>query len=86
MSIESLFRRIADEHDCTVEATVLNDRYAKLLVVDHLGQQAVEAEIFPYEATDLAGARVPLVRVQVEDLPPVLVSPIPSAILAVILR
>lgn len=85
--VKALFEKLSDSWpDGTVEALVVNDRYLKLSLTSDLGV-VTSAEVFPYEATSPEGARVALVRVQSEGKAvPVLVSPVPSAVLAVILR
>jgi hypothetical protein len=99
MTIEALFHRIADQFPGTVEALELRANYAQLrfnaasqdegggyYVTERRAPPVVE--IFPYEARSPEGADVPLVRIQLkgDDPSPVLVSPLPSAIIALAMR
>lgn len=84
--MQRLFERIADHHAHKVECEEVRANYLRLLVGDG-SPRPQRVEIFPYEATGPAGERVPLVRVgHPDDGEPALVSPIPSAIIAVALR
>lgn len=91
--MQRLFERIADTFEGTVEAEEVREDYLRLVFrgpglagngePSHRGR----VEVFPYECRSLEGAKVPLVRVGYpDDGEPVLVSPIPSAVLAVALR
>jgi hypothetical protein len=86
MNMQRLFERIADTHEFIVRAEEVRPDYLRLKIgVDQ--QSEVRIEIFPYEATGPTGESVPLVLVGYpDDGEPVLVTPLPSAILAVALR
>ena len=84
--MQRLFERIADHHAHTVQCEEVRENYLRLLVGDG-SPHPQRVEIFPYLAKGLAGESVQLVRVgHPDDGEPVLVSPIPSAIIAVALR
>jgi len=86
MDMQRLFERIADHHAHTVQAEEVRENYLRLLIGDG-SPHPQRVEVFPHDAFGPMGERVPLVRVQhPDDGEPVLVSPLPSAILAVALR
>lgn len=93
MDMQRLFERIADTHDGKVEAEDIREDYMRLRV-EVIPQQS-EALFEVHDATIGMGSigvlHVPLVRIERycgfhDDEVPILVSPIPSAILAVALR
>lgn len=87
--MQRLFERIADHFDGKVEAEEIRPEYARLLFKWDDGGDArgERVEIFPYECRSPEGTAVPLVRVgHPDDGEPVLVTPVPSAIIAVALR
>jgi hypothetical protein len=87
MDMQRLFERIADHHDGTVEAEEVREDYLRIVFHIHHGESRERVEVFPYECLSKDGATVHLVRVgHPDDGEPVLVSPIPSAIIAVALR
>jgi hypothetical protein len=86
MDMQRLFERIADHHAHSVQAEEVRENHLRLLIGDGTPHPQ-RVEIFPHPAFDSTGAVVPLVRVgHPDDGEPVLVSPIPSAILACALR
>lgn len=81
-----LFERIADHHDGLVQAEEIRHDYLRLLIHTD-GHLRARVEIRAKDAVSPDGEPVPLVCVGYpDDGEPVLVSPIPSAILAVALR
>ncbi len=90
--MQSLFERLADAHTWRLEATELEQDRCRLSVWTGDSRVIVEAELrcaVLLEVLDDVGdrqRRVPAVRVKQEGCPDVLMSAIPSAILAVILR
>jgi len=94
--MQRLFERIADHFDGTVEAEEVRGDYLRIVfkgpgrTSNGAGPEGFRerVEIFPYDALDaVSSACVPLVRVQhPDDGEPVLVTPVPSAIIAVALR
>lgn len=91
--MQRLFERIADHHPHLVQAEEVRENYLRILISlspgssPHARRPSERVEIFPFEATGPTGESVPLVRVgHPDDGEPVLVSPIPSAIIAVALR
>jgi hypothetical protein len=86
MDMQRLFERIADHHAHLVQAEEVRENYLRLLIGDG-SPHPQRVEVFPYECSSPDGATVHLVRVgHPDDGEPVLVSPVPSAILAVALR
>lgn len=86
MDMQRLFERIADHHEHKVEAEEVRAGYLRLLIGDGT-QSPQRVEIFQYECVSKDGATVHLVRVgHPDDGEPVLVSPVPSAIIACALR
>jgi hypothetical protein len=86
MDMQRLFERIADHHAHLVQVEEVRENYLRLLIGDG-SDRPQRVEVFPYEAYDTTGATVHLVRVgHPDDGEPVLVSPVPSAIIAVALR
>lgn len=90
VDLASLFQKMADAFEGTVEAEELRPLYARLTLRGFEADGRVSSttcELFPYEATDGAGARIPLVRIQTAgDRQPVIVSPVASAVIAVCCR
>lgn len=87
--MQRLFERVADHFHGDVEAEEVREGYLRLLFKwgGDGGDHSERVEVFPYECRSLDGASVPLVRVgHPDDGEPVLVSPVPSAIIAVALR
>lgn len=85
--MQRLFERLSEVYyDGTCEAIVVQPTYLKVRLTPDQGSPK-EAEIFPYVCEDMTGAKVHLVRIQSPlKAVSVLVSPIPSAVLAIILR
>lgn len=87
--MQRLFERLADHFDGRVEAEEVRENYLRVLFKweDQGDAKGERVEVFPYECRSPEGASVPLVRVgHPDDGEPVLVSPVPSAIIAVALR
>lgn len=89
--MQRLFERIADHHGMGVKCEEVREDYLRLLIPTTANADGTTShervEVFPYECKSPEGASVPLVRVgHPDDGEPVLVSPVPSAILAVALR
>lgn len=86
--MQRLFERIADQFEGTVRAEELRENYARLVFTE-VSQKQTLVELFKVilEAVGPSAERLELIRVggQAGD-EPVLVSPIPSAVLAVALR
>ena len=97
MDMQRLFEKIADQHTGQVVAEEVGPSWVRLAVevegVTPCGQRTVRTVRFEvHDATIAMGGvgqlHAPLVRVESPDVQtvPILVSPVPSAILAVALR
>jgi hypothetical protein len=86
MNMQRLFERMADCWGGEVRAKEVREGYMLLIAEDPIRGCETTFEVFPSSAKDSTGVEVQLVRVQQEGAEPVLVSPIPSAIIAVALR
>lgn len=85
--MQRLFERIADHWGGEVRAEEVREDYMRLLAEDPVRGGTTRFEVFAYECRSPEGASVPLVRVGYpDDGEPVLVSPVPSAVIAVALR
>lgn len=85
--MQSLFEKIADHWGGDVKAEEIREDYMRLAAEDPVRGGSERFEVFAYECRSPDGKVVQLVKVgDFEGGEPVLVSPIPSAVIAVALR